>query len=58
MATFQTLSAGNIGRTVSIVDEAAGKTQAIPRQTAIKARNANGMNFLLPGIQIRSMPLS
>jgi hypothetical protein len=46
IATFQTLSPGNIGRTVSIVDEAAGKMHAIARPTAVKARNANGMDFL------------
>jgi hypothetical protein len=38
MATFQTLSPGNIGRTVGIVDEAAGKMHAIARPTAVKAR--------------------
>jgi hypothetical protein len=50
MATFQTLSPGNIGRTVSIVDEAAGKMQTIAKPTAIKARNANGIDFLQAGI--------
>jgi hypothetical protein len=50
MATCQTLSPGNIGRTVSIVDEAAGKMQTIARPTAIKARNANGIEFLQAGI--------
>ena len=45
MAAFHTLSGGNIGRTVSIVDAAAGTMQASISPADIRARNASGMGF-------------